>query len=113
MFETKSIAYVAVELGKRMAPDYFKTPDSSWISPATLLDGKVKRAGLGSNFAEFRTKTPIWTKEQPFVSRTTFSVPNSTKCQLFVPQFKTGGADPLPVWKTKRDIPTREYPFIT
>lgn len=111
MFETKSIAYVAVELGKRLAPDYFKTADGSWINPSTVLDEKVKRAGLGANFAEFRTKSPILTKEQPFVPRTSFAVPNSTKCQIYVPQFKTSGADPLPVWRTKRDVPSEEYPY--
>lgn len=111
MFETRSIAYVAVELGKRMAPDYFKTQDGSWISPATLLDEKVKRAGLGANYAEFRTKTQIMNREQPFVPRTTFAVPGSTKCQIYVPQFKNHNVDPLPVWKPKRDVPNAEYPF--
>jgi thiosulfate reductase / polysulfide reductase chain A len=51
IFEAKSIGYVAIELGKRLCPDYFKTADGSWINANTLLDEKAKRAGLGANFA--------------------------------------------------------------
>jgi thiosulfate reductase/polysulfide reductase chain A len=111
MFETKSIGYVAIELGKRLAPEYFRTADGSWINPNTLLDEKVKRAGLAADFAEFKTKTPLWTKQQPFVPRTSFAVPNSTKCQIYVPQFKSNGADALPVWRPKRDLPNEEFPY--
>lgn len=111
MFETKGIPYVAVELGKRLAPEYFKTADGSWINPTALLDEKVKRAGLAANYAEFRDKTPAWKKEAAFVPRTTFAVPNSTKCQIYVPQFKANNADPLPVWRPKRDQPSAEYPY--
>lgn len=110
MFETRSIGWVAIELGKRLAPEYFKTPDGSWINPATLLDEKVKRAGLAANFAEFKN-IGIWNREAPFVPRTSFAVPNANnKCQIYVPQFKNGG-DPLPVWRPKRDVPTPEFPY--
>ena len=111
MFETRGIGYVAIELGKRMSPDFFKTPDGSWINPTTLLNEKVKRAGLGESFADFKEKTPIWTKAQPFTPRTSFAVPNSTKCQIYVPQFKAKNVAPLPDWKPKRDLPTDDYPY--
>ncbi len=56
IFETKSIAYVAIELGKRLCPDYFKTAAGEWINANTLLDEKVKRAGLGDDFADFKAE---------------------------------------------------------
>jgi thiosulfate reductase/polysulfide reductase chain A len=110
MFETKSIGYVALELGKRMAPDYFKDSAGNFINLSTLLDEKTKRAGLGATFAEFK-KTGIYTKEQAFVPRTTFAVAGGTKCQIYVPQFADKGADVLPVWRTKREIPDNSYPY--
>jgi len=111
MFEAKSIGFVAVELGKRLAPDYFKNPDGSWISPAAILDEKVRRAGLGANFAEFAARG-IYNKEQPFVPRTSFPTPGGTgKCQIYVPQFPDKGAEPLPGWKKRRDLPSPEYPY--
>jgi anaerobic selenocysteine-containing dehydrogenase len=103
---------VAIELGKRLCPDYFKTPDGSWISPATLLDEKVRRAGLGENFADFRAKGIVETK-QPFTPRTSFVTVSGAegKCQIYVPQFIARGADPLPKWIPKREEPTEHYPY--
>jgi thiosulfate reductase/polysulfide reductase chain A len=109
MFEAKSIGWVAIELGKRVVPDYFRTPNGDWINPAALLDEKVKRAGLGSSFAEFKS-VGIYTKEQPFTPRTTFATP-SGKCQIYVPEFAAKGYDPLPVWKPKAEQPSAEYPY--
>jgi thiosulfate reductase/polysulfide reductase chain A len=109
MFETKSIGYVALELGKRMAPSYFKDADGNTIDLTILLDEKTKRAGLGENFAEFKQKG-IYTKQQPFVPRTSFAVPGTTKCQIYVPQFEKS-AEPLPAWRPKRDLPSPEYPY--
>jgi len=109
MFEAKSIGWVAIELGKRVVPDYFRTPSGDWINPAALLDEKVKRAGLGSSFAEFKS-VGIYTKEQPFTPRTTFATP-SGKCQIYVPEFAAKGYDPLPVWKPKAEQPSAEYPY--
>lgn len=109
LFEAKSIAYVAIELGKRLAPDYFKASDGSWINPALLLDEKTKRAGIASSFAEF-VQRGVYTRPDQFVPRTTFKTP-SGKCQIFVPQFADRGHDPLPVWKEKRDRPSSEYPY--
>ncbi len=111
-FETRSIGWVAIELGKRLCPDYFKTPDGSWISPATLLDEKVRRAGLGENFADFRAKGIVETK-QPFTPRTSFVrvLGAEGKCQIYVPQFIARGADPLPKWIPKREEPTEHYPY--
>jgi thiosulfate reductase/polysulfide reductase chain A len=37
-------------------------------------------------------------------------VPGTTKCQIYVPQFEKN-ADPLPVWRPKREIPNDEYPY--
>jgi thiosulfate reductase/polysulfide reductase chain A len=111
LFETKSIAYVAIELGKRMAQDYFKKADGAWINPTELLDEKTKRAGLGANFAEFKAEG-IRTIQQAFTPRTTFATPgNSGKCQIYVPQFADKGADALPVWRDRRDKPSPEYPY--
>jgi len=109
MFETRSIGWVAIELGKRLAPEYFRTPTGEWISPAALLDEKVKRAGLGSSFAEFRS-VGIHTRQQPFTPRTTFATP-SGKCQIYVPEFAARGYDPLPVWKPKAEQPSPEHPY--
>jgi thiosulfate reductase/polysulfide reductase chain A len=109
MFETKSIGYVSLELGKRLAPDYWKDSAGNWINLNTLLDEKVKRAGLGKDFNEFK-QAGLVTKDQPFVPRTTFTVPGTTKCQIYVPRFEKG-ADPLPVWRPKRDLPSPDYPY--
>jgi thiosulfate reductase/polysulfide reductase chain A len=110
MFESKSIAYVAVELGKRLAPNYFKTSDGSWINPSVLLDEKTKRAGIATNFAEFAQKG-VYSQPAEFVPSTTFKTP-SGKCQVFVPEFAAKGYDALPVWKEKRDLPSSEYPYF-
>jgi len=109
IFETKGIGYVAIELGKRLAPDYFKTPTGEWINANTLLDEKTRRAGLGANFAEFAAKG-IHTVQQPFVPRTTFNVPGG-KCQIYVPQFAEKNAEALPKWHPKRELPSTEYPY--
>lgn len=111
-FEAKGMAYVALELGKRLCPDYFKTPEGNWINLSTLLDEKVRRAGLGENFADFKAKGLV-EKQQPFTPRTTFvSVAGADgKCQIYVPQFPAKGADPLPRWIPKRDLPTEHYPY--
>lgn len=112
MFETRSIAYVSIELGKRLAPDYFKKADGSWINPNELLDERTKRAGLGESFADFRGKGGVLTREAPFQPRTTFATPGNTgKCQIYVPQFKEKGVDPLPGWLEKRDKPSTQYPY--
>lgn len=112
VFEAKSIGYVALELGKRLCPDFFKTPDGAWINPNTLLDEKVKRAGLGENFADFKAKGLV-EKPAPFVPRTTFvSAPGADgKCQIYVPQFPAKGAEPLPKWRPKRDLPNERFPY--
>jgi thiosulfate reductase / polysulfide reductase chain A len=62
IFETKSAGYVAIELGKRLCPDYFRLSDGSWINPNTLLDEKAKRSGLGTSFADFQSKGIVETK---------------------------------------------------
>lgn len=111
MFETKSLGYVSLELGKRMAPDYFKMPGGDWINPNVLLDEKTKRAGLGDSFAAFAAQG-VYTKPAPFTPRTSFSVAGGTKCQIYVPQFTSEkGASPLPEWKPKREQPSTEYPY--
>jgi thiosulfate reductase / polysulfide reductase chain A len=109
MFETKSIGYVSMELGKRLKPEYFKDSTGAFIDLNKLLDEKTKRAGLGENFAEFKAKG-VYTREAPFVPRTSFAVPGSTKCQIYVPQFEKG-AEPLPSWRPKRELPSAEYPY--
>lgn len=111
IFETKSAAYVGIELGKRLCPDYFKLADGSWINPNTLLDEKVKRAGLGENFADFKAKG-IVEKPAPFVPRTTFATGDpSNKCQIYIPQFPARGAEALPNWHPKRALPDEHYPL--
>lgn len=111
MFETRSVGYVALELGKRVAPDYFKDKDGNWIDLSAVLDEKVKRAGLGENFNEFKAKG-IVTRDQPYVPRTRFNTVGGTgKCQIYVPQFAEKGADPLPVWRPKRELPSPEFPY--
>jgi thiosulfate reductase / polysulfide reductase chain A len=95
-FEARGTGWLAIELGKRLCPDYFKTPAGEWIAGGTLLNEKTRRAGLGETFAEFRAKGVV-TDVRPFVPRTTFNVPNSGgKCQIYVPQFAARGFEPLP-----------------
>ena len=109
-FEARGTGNVAIELGKRLCPDYFKTPDGAWIAGGTLLNEKTKRAGLGETFAEFRAKG-VYEDPRPFVPRT-FNVANSGgKCQIYVPQFKDKGFEPPPHWHPKREQPSAEYPY--
>ncbi len=111
IFETRTAGYVAIELGKRLCPDYFKTADGSWINPNALLDEKVKRAGLGTDFADFRGKG-IVENRIAFTPRTSFATgdPNN-KCQIYVPQFAARGAEALPLWHPKREMPNEHYPL--
>jgi thiosulfate reductase/polysulfide reductase chain A len=108
-FETRSTPWIALELGKRLAPDFFRKADGGWINMSEVLDEQTKRAGLGENFAEFRQKGIV---RQPvaFVPRTTFNTP-SGKCQIFVPAFAAMGGEPLPSWTPKRDEPNGEFPY--
>jgi thiosulfate reductase/polysulfide reductase chain A len=108
-FETKSASFIAIELGKRLAPEYFKKPDGAWLNGSELLDEQVKRAGLGDSFAEFRKKG-FFAKEQAFTPRTTFATATG-KCQIYVPEFAAKNYDPLPNWRPKRDLPGPEYPY--
>ncbi len=111
MFEVRSIGFVALELGKRLAPDYFKASDGSWINLNTLLDERTRRAGLGENFADFASKG-IVEAPAPFVPRTTFpTVGGTNKCQIYVPAFETGNAEPLPKWRPKRHQPDATFPY--
>lgn len=109
LFEARSIGWVAVELGKRMRPDYFRKPNGEFFTPAEVLDERVRRAGLGENFADFRRRG-VFTREQPFVPRTTFATPTG-KCQIYVPEFAAAGYDALPTWRPKREQPNPEYPY--
>ena len=110
-FETRGKAFVALELGKRLTPDYFKKPDGTFFSAAELLDEQVKRAGLGENFADFAQKG-IVERKADFVPRTTFPTPNgNNKCQIYVPAFASAGGEALPKWHPKREEPSAEYPY--
>lgn len=108
-FETKSASYIAIELGKRLAPEYFKKPDGGWLNGSELLDEQVRRAGLGESFAEFRKKG-FFAKQQEFTPRTTFATATG-KCQIYVPEFAAKNYDPLPGWRPKRDVPSAEFPY--
>lgn len=111
IFETRTAGYVAIELGKRLCPDYFKTADGAWINPNVLLDEKVKRAGLGTDFADFRGKG-IVENRVPFTPRTSFATGDANnKCQIYVPQFAARGAEALPLWHPKREMPNEHYPL--
>lgn len=109
LFEAKTTGWLCVELGKRLAPEYFKTQSGAWISPSTVLDEKLKRAGLAESFADFK-KTGFATKQAEFVPTTTFGAPGG-KCQIYVPQFAAKGYDALPAWRQKRAVPSSEYPY--
>lgn len=111
IFEAKGKAYVALELGKRLVPDYFKKPDGTFFTTAEVMDEQAKRAGLGENFADFASKG-IVEKPAEFVPRTTFPTPGNTgKCQIYVPQFASSGGEALPTWHPKRETPSAEYPY--
>lgn len=108
MFETRSTGFLGAELGKRMAPEYFRTAEGQWISQGGLLEEQVKAAGIASSMAEFRAKG-VFERPAAFTPRTTFNVPGN-KCQIYVPQFEKDG-EPLPEWRTKAELPSKEYPY--
>lgn len=110
-FETRSKAYVALELGKRLAPDYFKKPDGTFFTAAEVLNEQTKRLNLGATFAEFAAKGVVEEKVD-FVPRTTFAIPGGgTKAQIYVPQFASRGGEALPKWHPKREVPDAQYPY--
>lgn len=111
MFEARGAPFVALELGRRLAPEYFRTADGSLINTNTLLDEKTRRAGLGQNFAEFVAGGGFYSNEQPFVPRTAFAVAGGNRCQIYVPQFAERGGEALPSWKPKREVPSGAYPY--
>ncbi len=108
-FEARGAAYVALELGKRLAPEYFRKADGSWISSGELLDEQTRRAGLGESFADFR-KRGFFAREQPFTPRTTFNTATG-KCQVYIPEFAARNYEPLPSWRPKRELPSAEFPY--
>lgn len=108
-FEAKTTGWIAVELGKRLAPEFFRKPSGGWINPGEVLDEKLRRAGLAESSAEFK-KTGIATKQAEFVPATRFGAPGG-KCQIYVPEFAAKGYDALPQWRPKRAEPSPEYPF--
>jgi thiosulfate reductase/polysulfide reductase chain A len=108
-FEAKTTGWICVELGKRIAPDFFKKPDGNWINPGEVLDEKLRRAGLAESFGEFK-KTGIATRQAEFVPTTKFAAPGG-KCQIYVPQFAAKGYDGLPLWRPKRAQPSAEFPY--
>ncbi len=108
-YEAKGLGWIAIELGKRAFPEYFKKPDGSWLSMGEILDEKVKRAGIAQSFAQFK-QMGIWSKVQPFVPRTEFPT-SDKKLHIYVPEFADKGFDPLPAWMPKREEPSAEYPF--
>jgi thiosulfate reductase/polysulfide reductase chain A len=112
IFEARGAGYVALELGKRMAPDYFKKADGTFFNLNELLDEKTKRANLGTGFADFVSRGGVFTRPAPFVPRETFATRNGNgKCQIFVPDFEAKGADALPKWRPRRDGVSAEYPI--
>jgi thiosulfate reductase/polysulfide reductase chain A len=108
-FEAKTTGWICVELGKRLAPDFFKRQDGTWITPGEVLDEKLKRAGLAESFTEFK-KTGFATKQATYEPATKFAAPGG-KCQIYVPEFGAKGYDALPQWRPKRAEPTSEYPY--
>ncbi|MHB9002305.1 MAG: molybdopterin-containing oxidoreductase family protein [Thermoanaerobaculia bacterium] len=109
MFETKGLGWIAIELGKRNFPDYFKKPDGTFFTGGEVNDAKCKAAGLGDNFADFLRKDYV-EKVQPFVPKTKFPTSDG-KLHIWVQDFKDKGFEPLPAWAPKRDQPSTEYPF--
>jgi thiosulfate reductase/polysulfide reductase chain A len=108
-FEAKGLGVIAIELGKRAFPEYFKKPDGNWLAMGEILDEKVKRAGFGASFSEFK-KSGIHSDPQPFVPKTKFPT-SSGKLQMYVKEFADKGFDPLPFWAAKRELPSAEYPI--
>ncbi|MGC8915642.1 MAG: molybdopterin-containing oxidoreductase family protein [Thermoanaerobaculum sp.] len=108
-YEAKGLGWIAIELGKRTFPEYFKKPDGSWLSMGEILDEKVRRAGIAESFAAFK-QAGIWSDPKPFVPKTTFPT-SSGKLNIYVKEFADKGFDPLPQWMPKREEPSSEYPF--
>lgn len=108
-FETKSLGAILLQWGLKAFPAYWQNPDGTPINLSYVLDEKVKRAGLASNFAEMKT-LGIVSKPAPFVPRTTFPTADG-KIQIYVKAFADAGFEPLPFWKPKREQPSSAYPF--
>lgn len=108
-FEAKTTGWICLELGKRLAPSFFKKSDGSWINPTEVLDEKLRRAGLAETFADFK-KTGIATKQADFVPTVRFAAPGG-KCQIYVPEFASKGYEALPSWRPKRAEPSPEFPY--
>jgi thiosulfate reductase/polysulfide reductase chain A len=108
-YEAKGLGNIAIELGKRCFPDYFKKPDGSWLSMPEILDEKCKRSGIAESFSAFK-KAGIWSAPAPFVPKTKFPTADG-KLHIYVKEFADKGFDPLPFWAPKREEPSSQYPF--
>ena len=108
-FETKTLGSLCVTWGLKAFPEYFKNPDGTPLNMSYVLDEKVKRAGIASNFTEFK-QLGLVEKKEPFVPKTKFPTADG-KLQMYVKNFADKGFDPLPKWTPKRDQPSSQYPF--
>ncbi len=111
MYECKSAGTIFCELGKRIAPEYFKKPDGSFFTPTEYIETSVKNA-LGISFEELATEG-LWSKPEEFKPLTKLEsmAKAGKKIQIYGETFKKYGYDPLPSWQSRRDKPTSDYPL--
>ncbi|RLI25815.1 MAG: hypothetical protein DRO52_03485 [Candidatus Hecatellales archaeon] len=111
MYDCRSADWIFCELGKRLAPDYFKKPDGAFFTPSEYVREALVK-GIGITFEELAQRG-IWSKPERFkpFAKLESMVKAGKKIQIYGETFKKYGYDPLPSWQPRRDNPSPEYPL--
>ncbi len=111
MYEARGLAWICLELGKRVAPEYFKKQNGEFYTWSEYLEEAAKK-GLGITLAELKKKG-IHFKEEKFVpyAKLEAMVKKGKKIEVYGETFEKNGYDPLPKWVPPREFPSNEYPF--
>ncbi len=111
MYEARGLVWICLEIGKRVAPEYFKKPNGEFYTWKEYLEEAV-REGLGISLDELKKKG-VYFRGETFVpySKLEAMAGKGKKIEVYGEIFKKYGYDPLPRWIPKRDSPTDNYPF--
>ncbi len=108
MYEVRSLGWICIELGKRLAPEYFD------FTPDELLNEQVRGTGLANSFEELVQKATnglVSSGEFVPLEKLQALTSGGLKIQIYCENFAAHGYDPLPSWEPKRETPTLEYPY--
>ncbi|MGQ9680753.1 MAG: molybdopterin-containing oxidoreductase family protein [Candidatus Bathyarchaeia archaeon] len=111
LYEGKGLGWICCELGRRIAPEYFKKPDGTFFTPDEYIDKSLQEA-IGLSFSELAEKG-VWSRPEEFkpYAKLEEMVKVGNKIEIYGKTFEKYGYDPLPSWQPKLNMPNSEYPF--